>query len=279
MANKEELIKLLITIKHTRTGPEHRYEWLAYNKVIQELESYTGPFERNIILGFSGVGKKIGSLINEYFNTGKIGEANEILNSPEFSNSDSRTNPNPNFSKVETMKQFQEIHSVGLIKSEEWYNLGYRCLQDIPLNQCTENQKVSIQLYNELKQRIPRKEIEYIEMELFKYFKNVNNIIICNVAGSYRRGLSDSGDIDVIVCSTNFELMKALIQNFPYLTKIMYNGEKKLTGIIKIPEIGGISRQIDFEYVKPNEYFFAELYFTGSKEHNIKMRSKANELC
>lgn len=272
MVSKQELIDLLISIKHTRTGQERRFEWLAYDKVIKELENYIGSFELDKILDFPGVGKKIGSLIKEYFETGTIQEA--------------KTSSDKNIA----IQNFQKIHSVGPVKAEEWYNKGYRSIKEIPTIELTENQKLSIMYYDELNQRVPRLEIEYLELEIFTYFNYINKqfstndtYIFGNIAGSYRRGLSDSGDIDVIVCYQDPRFRK-YIENFPYFVKIMYNGEKKITGIIKIPPImyknimiGGIHRQIDFEIVKPEEYYFAELYFTGSKEHNIFLRTTASQ--
>lgn len=270
MVSKEELINKLIKIKYSRAGK--RYEFLAYDKVIKELENDNGPFELNRILDFPGIGKKIGSLIIEYFRTGTIQEADLLSNNKE-----------------EILYKFQQIHGVGPVKALEWYNRGFKKFEDIPTNELTENQKLTINLNQDLIQRIPRKEIEFLEFELFKYLLPWNSKIMCNIAGSFRRGTKDSGDVDVIICYDliDFNNMKNIIKRFPYLTNIMYEGDKKITGIYKTPNIfefsglkmlGGISRQIDFEFVKPSEYFYAQLYFTGSKEHNIIMRSRANEL-
>ena len=46
---------------------------------------------------------------------------------------------------------------------------------------------------------------------------------------------------------------------------------------ISILEGPGGDRRIDIELVSPEQYPYALLYFTGSKEHNILMRSKAAE--
>lgn len=272
MSSKEKLINLLTGIKNSRIGEKRKFERLAYDKVIKQLESYEGPFELDLILKFPGVGKKISSLIKEFFETGNIKEAVE---------------------SKDILQKFQKIHGVGPTKAEEWYSKGYRSFEDIPITELTENQKISIQYYEELNQRIPRLEIEYLELELFTYFKYINSLnkshIFGNISGSYRRGYEDSGDIDVIVC-INDKSLRTYIENFPYFVKIMYKGEKKITGIIKIPQIkyknvmiGGIHRQIDFEIVdiasinNLSTYYFAELYFTGSKEHNIMMRSIASQ--
>ena len=54
------------------------------------------------------------------------------------------------------------------------------------------------------------------------------------------------------------------------------NGQKKYNGVSKCGK-DGKSRRIDIMYTTPQEYPFAVLYFTGSKDHNTKMRGIANE--
>ena len=50
---------------------------------------------------------------------------------------------------------------------------------------------------------------------------------------------------------------------------------KKLT-IAQLP--GKTPRRIDFLYSPPDEYAFAVLYFTGSKDFNVAMRGRATKI-
>ena len=60
---------------------------------------------------------------------------------------------------------------------------------------------------------------------------------------------------------------------------ILSRGDKKSLTIGKLPndKIEYIPRRIDFLYAPPNEYAFAILYFTGSKDFNTRMRQYALE--
>ena len=72
--------------------------------------------------------------------------------------------------------------------------------------------------------------------------------------------------------------LKALV-NENYIADILSCGNKKFMGVSnqylgQFVENGGIHRRIDIMYTKPDEYPFAILYFTGSKEFNVKMRAE-----
>ena len=55
-----------------------------------------------------------------------------------------------------------------------------------------------------------------------------------------------------------------------YLVEELSKGQKKFMGICKY---GDNYRRIDIMFTKPDEYPFALLYFTGSKDFNVNMRA------
>ena len=102
------------------------------------------------------------------------------------------------------------------------------------------------------------------------------------IAGSYRRGKMDSGDIDMLINTPNVKnnkIYKKFIEELfkrNYLLEELSNGQKKFMGICKLgPD--NIGRRIDIMFTKPQEYPFAILYFTGSMEFNVKMRGELLE--
>ena len=58
-----------------------------------------------------------------------------------------------------------------------------------------------------------------------------------------------------------------------YLIEILAEGEKKFMGIVRLGR--NIARRLDIIITPVEEYPYTILYFTGSDEHNIKMRKKA----
>ena len=90
-------------------------------------------------------------------------------------------------------------------------------------------------------------------------------------AGSLRRKKETIGDIDIVCASTDLPgVMNAFI-NLSQCKGILLQGETK-SSIITNDNI-----QVDLRVVKPESYGAALQYFTGSKEHNIKLRNLANE--
>jgi DNA polymerase (family X) len=92
-----------------------------------------------------------------------------------------------------------------------------------------------------------------------------------SVAGSCRRRRESAGDLDVLVTSTNSgEAMDCLAQH-EMVEKVLARGDTKQRVRLR----SGI--EMDLRVV-PNESYGAALqYFTGSKEHNIVIRRRAQE--
>ena len=99
------------------------------------------------------------------------------------------------------------------------------------------------------------------------------------IAGSYRRGKEESGDIDILLKSEKKETYKRFINKLNqlgYLIDELALGTKKYNGVCRL-RFSGIARRIDIMYTTPGEYPFAVFYFTGSGEFNKMVRKIVNE--
>jgi len=97
------------------------------------------------------------------------------------------------------------------------------------------------------------------------------DVIRCDIAGSLRRGKEVSGDIDFLVSAKDStDIMEAFTTRDGILS-VLAAGDTKASVVLE----GGI--QADLRVVDDSEYASALAYFTGSKEHNIVMRSRAIE--
>ena len=63
----------------------------------------------------------------------------------------------------------------------------------------TNTQLLGIKYNTDLKERIPRKEIDSFKKTLQKITKSIDPKLSFEIMGSYRRGLPSSGDIDVLI--------------------------------------------------------------------------------
>src|SRR5207244_10142657 len=91
------------------------------------------------------------------------------------------------------------------------------------------------------------------------------------IAGSYRRRKEIVRDLDLMVATKKPEATMKFFVGHPLVESIIAQGPTKSSVRLR----SGI--QCDLRAVSSAEYPFALNYFTGSKEHNIEMRSRALE--
>src|ERR1700719_4743211 len=90
-----------------------------------------------------------------------------------------------------------------------------------------------------------------------------------DVAGSYRRRREIVRDVDLVVATKKPAAITQFFIKHPLVESIVAQGPTKTSVRLR----SGI--QCDLRVVSSAEYPFALNYFTGSKEHNIEMRSRA----
>ncbi len=98
-------------------------------------------------------------------------------------------------------------------------------------------------------------------------------------AGSLRRGKETVGDLDLLVTladgHTSQKQVDALakhILEFPRIDQTLAHGENKVSFTL------GDGLQVDVRMLEKENFGAALLYFTGSKEHNVALRGRANEM-
>lgn len=89
--------------------------------------------------------------------------------------------------------------------------------------------------------------------------------------GSLRRGCETVGDIDIAVATTNSQMVVSHFVAYSQIKEVVSQGDQKATVILK----GG--EQVDLMTQIPKAYGSLLQHFTGSKYHNIRLRSLAKE--
>lgn len=108
-----------------------------------------------------------------------------------------------------------------------------------------------------------------IAQPLVEYLKKSKGIKSIEVAGSFRRRKETVGDLDILVSAgRNSDIMKRFV-SYEDVDKISAEGKTKSSVILK----SGL--QVDLRAVENVSYGAALLYFTGSKSHNVKLRTIA----
>ena len=102
-----------------------------------------------------------------------------------------------------------------------------------------------------------------------EYFKNCDKIDAINIAGSLRRMKETIGDVDILASSNHPNIVMEYFIKYPDVDRVLLKGSTK-TSVILYDNL-----QVDLRVVKKESYGAALQYFTGSKEHNVAMRSLA----
>ena len=107
--------------------------------------------------------------------------------------------------------------------------------------------------------------------EIVADLRQVPSVSQVSVAGSCRRRKETCGDLDVLaVASNSVEAMDRLAAH-PLVEKVLARGDTKQRVRLR----SGI--ELDLRVVPAESYGAAMQYFTGSKEHNIVIRRRAQE--
>jgi NAD-dependent DNA ligase/DNA polymerase/3'-5' exonuclease PolX len=282
----KDFIKILEELANIMKKKGETFRHRAYTKGASELlkvEEHITSADQLKKMNIPNIGKTIIEKFKEYLSTGTL-EALE------------KEKQNP-------INIFTEIYGIGPKKAEELIEKKITTIEELEerQNEIQENkhtllndkQKIGLKYYRPLLKRIPRSEIE-------KYYSILNKLFIetiqdkiqetqqkikkedykFEIVGSYRRGKPDSGDIDVIITSklndkSIFDKYLTKLKTKKILIEILSKGDIKSLTIGKLPSESSIPRRLDFLYSPPDEYPFAVLYFTGSKEFNTAMRQHA----
>jgi len=115
--------------------------------------------------------------------------------------------------------------------------------------------------------------------DLIAYIRQWPAVDSAIAAGSLRRGKETIGDVDLLVTmkprmdkQKDVDTTAAHILGYDRIKEKVAHGENKLTVLLK----SGL--QVDVRLLRKQNFGAALLYFTGSKEHSVALRSRATEM-
>ena len=228
---------------------------------------------------FKGIGPKIAKKVDEIIAQGFLQEADDVRNDH----------------LIKAVELMSEIHGIGPVVAKKIvYDKGILTLAELQKRKdepqengrplLDQKMQLGLKYHKNILERIPREEMilhdKFLLKELTSLKKKFPGTTL-KVVGSYRRNKPDSGDIDVLISNT--ENQQAVFNNFiedlkekKYLMADLAYGDKKYMGVGALPDKQ--PRRIDILYTSPQEYPFAQLYFTGSGGFNTVFREFVNGL-
>lgn len=274
--NRNIIENLDILVRYyKKTGDPWRQH--AYQNAVRSIKGLEFEItDVKQLKGVKGIGKKIHDKIKEYIDTGQIRKVEEVKGELK-----QKVHVNTKDTILET---FQGIWGVGPVKARNLYGEGIRSLKDLRRNTqlLNESQRIGLKYYEDLLKPIPREYIDIFQLAMRAVIAKEFGVgsFRMQVAGSYRRGAKESGDIDCLITSKVFTLQNLIdvLVKWNIVTAIFSMRKEKFMGVVHCPNGQWYHFHMDIEFLPEDEYGAGLLYFTGSKGFNIAMRGDAKKL-
>lgn len=103
------------------------------------------------------------------------------------------------------------------------------------------------------------------------YVQERAGLRLIDLGGSLRRMKETIGDIDLLAGSNDAKKVMDAFASYPDVEEVLERGQTK--SVVRLKD----GTQVDLRVVEEVEYGAALQYFTGNKEHNVELRSMAND--
>ena len=269
---KKDVVRLLEKIAtYMELKGENTFKVSAYRKAAQSLETDERTMDEiEDVTKLKNIGKGVGEVINEYLAAGES----------------------------ETLKALEEEVPEGLVPLLKIPGLGSKKIHKLykelgitnkeELARACENKEVSalsgfgkkteenilagVKVLSARKERYPINLLIKLNQEIEEYLETIDALEQYHVAGSFRRVKEMSKDLDYIMSTNDPETVQQALLKVPHKVKDVAVG---LTKVSVEVEFEDETIEIDFRIVEPSAYYHTLQHFTGSKDHNIRIRQLA----
>jgi DNA polymerase (family 10) len=244
----------------------------AYRKAAQVMEDLTedaaGLIGTGKLKGLPGIGKDLSSKIEEYVQTGKIGDFEELKKEFPQGVLDILYIPGVG---PKTAKLLYDTYGIDSIQKLEVY-AGSGKLQGIKgiKDKTIANILKGIALKKSIQGRFPLGTALPIGEMIVNELSGVKGVSSIELAGSIRRRKETVGDIDILVTSDEPEILMDRFVKLKEIESVLSHGPTRSSAVLKNTHL-----QVDVRVVEHDSFGAALAYFTGSKAHNIKLREIA----
>ncbi len=257
-------------------GDDQRFRALAYSKASRVLNGLNVDIleihKKNLLDDIPGIGKSIAQKINEYIKTGKIKKyevlkrkvPHEILELMDISGFGPKSVKRLH-EKLHINTKQQLLNAINEGRVQGLVGFGERKV---------ENMRRSLKLINQAEKRILLTHALSISDRILQQLSKIKEVHQIEVAGSIRRKKETIGDIDILVSSSPKDRSK-IIKEFigiQGVKSVLAKGPTKVSILIH-----EFNRQVDLRIVDDEQWGASLLYLTGSKEHNVFLRTKAKK--
>ncbi|XP_034911382.1 DNA polymerase lambda isoform X1 [Populus alba] len=191
--------------------------------------------------------------------------------------------------KVRTISLFGEVWGIGPATALKFYEKGHRTLEDLKKeDSLTHSQKLGLEYFDDIKMRIPRHEVQEMELLLQKTGEEILPGVDILCGGSYRRGKASCGDLDIVITHPDGKSHKGFLTRYVKRLKDMKflredlifsthseegtdSGVDTYFGLCTYPG-RELRHRIDFKVYPRDIYAFGLVAWTGNDVLNRRLR-------
>ena len=246
----------------------------AYRNAARFVDGYAKPMrklveEESDLTDLPGIGREMARHIHELIETAGLSVLDELAEKIPRSLIDVIELPGvgPKKAKklwkelgIETVDELEQRAEAGEVAALDGF--GEKSQQKI---------LTGIEQFRQHRSRFKLVEADLLVQPLLEYLRERPEVERLEVAGSYRRRVETVGDIDLLAIATDAEAVMDRFTSYPKVTQIQMSGRTR--GRVSLQS----GLEVDLRILAEPSYGAAMVYFTGSKEHNIKLRKRAIE--
>ena len=248
---------------------EEPYRIRAYQQAAHLILALDEPLsrirERGELRALPGIGEGLAAKIEELLDTGHLRQHDELM--AEFPPGVMALMAVPGIGPRTADTLYREL-DITSIEELERAAQEHRIRSVRGFGEKTE-QNILESLARQRRQhaRIPLARAYPLAQQIIGALRASAPIVAIEMAGSLRRMKEDIGDIDILVTADDPNAVMHAVTRLPMAQQVLLTGSKKTSILTEV----GI--QVDVRVVEPESFGAALQYFTGSKEHNIKLRT------
>lgn len=277
MTNKE-ITQLLqnISAAYLILG-ENRFKIIAYDKAAESIEHLTTEvkdiWKSGKLDQIPGVGKTIAQRLDELFSTGKVKHFDEILEKVPASVFPLLLVPGIGPKKAYRLVTELKLHNKETVVADLEKAANEHQIASME-GFGEKSEQVILEGLGSFKKgqikenRLTLPDADRIAQEILSYLKAHKAVKRVDLLGSLRRQVSTIGDIDIALITDKPEEVVAHFVQFPH-ERLVDQGNKGATLLLHN------GRQVDLRVQDEKSYGAMLQYFTGSKQHNIHLRTYA----
>jgi DNA polymerase (family 10) len=249
---------------------ENVFRIRAYRRAAQNMDNLSkdvSALSTEELESIPGIGKDLAGKIHEFLDTGKIAKHEELKREIPGGVLQLLTVPGLGPKKAKMLFERLKVKSVDGLEAA----IRKGRLAGLPgiQKKTEENILKGIELIKRGNERRPLGHALPLAEDIVRRLKDTAPVDNIEVAGSIRRRKDTVKDIDILTTSKRPEAVMDAFVKLPLVSRVLMHGPTKSSVITE----EGI--QVDLRVVDGDSFGAALQYFTGSKQHNIKLREMA----